>query len=82
VIERAFIMAETDVDAECISLAGTAAAPADADENLGIRVGMSNAEWSGSSRSRRSTLRREEAYRRSARDQPQDPLQPLKAYKG
>jgi two-component system response regulator AtoC len=44
VIERAFIMAEADVDAECISLAGTAAAPADADENLGIRVGMSNAE--------------------------------------
>ncbi len=44
VIERAFIVAETDLDAECISLAGAAAAPADAVENLGIRVGMSNAE--------------------------------------
>ncbi len=45
VIERAFIMAETDVDAECISLAGTAITPPTAgDENLGIRVGMSNEE--------------------------------------
>jgi DNA-binding NtrC family response regulator len=44
VIERAFIMAETDVDAECISLAGAAIPPAAGDENLGIRVGMSNAE--------------------------------------
>ncbi|MGH7337085.1 MAG: helix-turn-helix domain-containing protein, partial [Myxococcota bacterium] len=44
VIERAFIMAETDVDAECISLAGAATPPAESDENLGIRVGMSNAE--------------------------------------
>ena len=45
VIERAFILAETDVDAECISLAGAGvtADPA-GDENLGIRVGMSNAE--------------------------------------
>jgi DNA-binding NtrC family response regulator len=46
VIERAFIMAETDVDAECISLAGAAGVPAAAggSENLGIRVGMSNDE--------------------------------------
>jgi DNA-binding NtrC family response regulator len=43
VIERAFIMADTDLDAECISLAGTATNSA-AVENLGIRVGMSNAE--------------------------------------
>jgi DNA-binding NtrC family response regulator len=43
VIERAFIMADTDVDAECISLAGTATT-SDVVENLGIRVGMSNAE--------------------------------------
>ncbi|HKA13838.1 MAG TPA: sigma-54 dependent transcriptional regulator [Myxococcota bacterium] len=44
VIERAFIMAETDVDAECITLAGDAVVPAAGDENLGIRVGMSNEE--------------------------------------
>jgi two-component system response regulator AtoC len=46
VIERAFIMAETDVDAECISLAGAAGVPAAVigSENLGIRVGMSNTE--------------------------------------
>jgi len=44
VIERAFIMAETDLDADCISLAGAPVAPAGADENLGIRVGMSNTE--------------------------------------
>ena len=44
VIERAFIVAETDLDAECISLAGAVTAPVDADENLGIRVGMSNSE--------------------------------------
>jgi transcriptional regulator with PAS, ATPase and Fis domain len=45
VIERAFIVADTDLDAECISLAGSAAtAPATGQENLGIRVGMSNAE--------------------------------------
>jgi DNA-binding NtrC family response regulator len=44
VVERAFIMAETDVDAECISLAGTVTAPTPGDENLGIRVGMSDAE--------------------------------------
>ncbi len=44
VVERAFIMAETDVDAECISLAGTVTAPKDVAENLGIRVGMSDAE--------------------------------------
>jgi DNA-binding NtrC family response regulator len=44
VIERAFIMADTDVDAECISVAGAATAPADSVENLGIRVGMSNEE--------------------------------------
>ena len=44
VIERAFIMAETDVDAECITLAGDAGPPVPGDENLGIRVGMSNEE--------------------------------------
>jgi DNA-binding NtrC family response regulator len=44
VIERAFIMADTDVDAECISLAGTVAGGSAGDENLGIRVGMSDAE--------------------------------------
>jgi DNA-binding NtrC family response regulator len=46
VIERAFIVADTDLDAECISLAGAPGVPAAADgsENLGIRVGMSNAE--------------------------------------
>jgi len=44
VIERAFIMADTDVDAECLSLAGAAAVANGGDENLGIRVGMSNAE--------------------------------------
>jgi DNA-binding NtrC family response regulator len=46
VIERAFIVAETDLDAECISLAGAAAVPTGVDgaENLGVRVGMSNAE--------------------------------------
>jgi DNA-binding NtrC family response regulator len=43
VIERAFIMADTDVDAECLSLAGATSASG-GDENLGIRVGMSNAE--------------------------------------
>ena len=43
-IERAFIMAETDVDAECITLAGDAGPPVPGDENLGIRVGMSNEE--------------------------------------
>jgi two-component system, NtrC family, response regulator HydG len=44
VIERAFIMAEADVDAECISLAGAVSTSANGDENLGIRVGMSNDE--------------------------------------
>jgi DNA-binding NtrC family response regulator len=44
VVERAFIMAETDVDAECISLAGTVMSPTPGEENLGIRVGMSNEE--------------------------------------
>ena len=44
VIERAFIMAETDVDAECISLAGAVSTSVNSDENLGIRVGMSNDE--------------------------------------
>jgi len=47
VIERAFIMAETDVDAECISLAGAPGVPSGAShgsENLGVRVGMSNEE--------------------------------------
>jgi two-component system, NtrC family, response regulator AtoC len=44
VIERAFIMAETDVDAECISLAGAVSTSVNGDENLGIRVGMSNDE--------------------------------------
>jgi DNA-binding NtrC family response regulator len=42
VIERAFIMAEADVDAECISLAGAVSTSTSSDENLGIRVGMSN----------------------------------------
>jgi len=44
VIERAFIMADTDVDAECISLAGAVTSNGSGDENLGIRVGMSDAE--------------------------------------
>jgi two-component system, NtrC family, response regulator AtoC len=44
VIERAFIMADTDVDAECLSLAGASAVAANGEENLGIRVGMSNDE--------------------------------------
>jgi DNA-binding NtrC family response regulator len=44
VIERAYIVAETDIDAECISLAGAAPVAAASDENLGIRVGMSSAE--------------------------------------
>jgi two-component system, NtrC family, response regulator AtoC len=44
VIERAFIMADTDVDAECISLAGAVSESSNGDENLGIRVGMSNSE--------------------------------------
>ncbi len=43
VIERAFIMASDDIDAECISLGGTPCGSG-GDENLGIRVGMSNAE--------------------------------------
>jgi two-component system, NtrC family, response regulator HydG len=44
VIERAFIMADTHVDAECLSLAGASAIAATGEENLGIRVGMSNEE--------------------------------------
>ena len=43
VIERAFIMAADDIDADCVPLPGPSLATG-ADENLGIRVGMSNAE--------------------------------------
>ena len=83
VIERAFIMAETDVDAECISLAGAVTAtrgrrrePRDPGGDVQRRGGADP-----HARHARP-LRREEAHRRSARDQPQDPVQPAQGLQG
>ena len=84
VIERAFIMAETDVDAECISLAGAVTATAAARRREPRDPGGDVERGGGADPHARHArpLRREEAHRRGARDQPQDPLQPPQGLQG